>query len=119
MNPENTTGGDTTFYLGIVQTSNTLPKEFVLKQNYPNPFNPRTVIPYKLKTAAFVRLIAYEVTGKETQIMVDQHQNAGEYEVDFIGKFARSSGVYFYRMEVFDNKSKLLFSETKKMILLK
>ena len=114
-----TTGGDTTFYLGIQRTSSNIPKEFELKQNYPNPFNPRTVIPYKLKKSAFVRLIAYEITGKETQIMVNQHQQAGEYEVDFIGKFAISSGIYFYRIEVTDDKSKQLYTETKKMVLIK
>ncbi len=113
------TGGDTTFYIGIQQTNTYIPKEFELKQNYPNPFNPRTVIPYKLKKSAFVRLIAYEITGRETQIMVNQHQQAGEYEVDFIGKFAISSGIYFYRIEVTDDKSKQLYTETKKMILIK
>ncbi len=114
-----TNGGDTTFYTGIVQTGSNVPASFELKQNYPNPFNPRTVIPYKLKQPAYVRLIAYEITGRETQIMVNQHQQAGEYEVDFIGKFAASSGVYFYRMEVTDDKSRQLFTETKKMILIK
>ncbi len=114
-----TNGGDTTFYLGLQQTSSNIPKEFELKQNYPNPFNPRTVIPYKFKKSAFVRLIAYEITGKETQIMVNQNQQAGEYEVDFIGKFAISSGIYFYRIEVTDDKSKQLYTETKKMVLIK
>jgi len=113
-----TTGGDPVWYIGIQQISNNIPKDFELKQNYPNPFNPRTVIPYKLKNAAFVRLIAYDVTGRETQIMVNQHQQAGEYEVDFMGKFS-ASGIYFYRMEVTDDRSKQVYTETKKMILVK
>ncbi|RPI15916.1 MAG: T9SS C-terminal target domain-containing protein [Ignavibacteriae bacterium] len=108
-----TTGGDTTWYMGIRQLSNNIPKDFILKQNYPNPFNPRTVIPYSLKSSAHVKLIAYDILGKEVQVMVDNYQQAGEYEVDFMGKFS-SSGVYFYRMSVDDK-----VVDTKRMILIK
>ena len=113
-----TTGGDPVWITALEQTSSEIPKEFRLFQNYPNPFNPRTVIPYKLKKASYVKLIAYDITGKEIQVMVNQRQQPGEYEVDFMGKFS-ASGVYFYRMEVTDDKSKQLYTEVKKMILLK
>jgi photosystem II stability/assembly factor-like uncharacterized protein len=113
-----TNGGDTAFYLGIQQISSNIPKDFTLKQNYPNPFNPRTVIPFSIKKSANVKLIAYDITGREVQKMVDSKLTAGEYEVDFMGKFT-SSGVYLYRMEIIDEKSNQLFTETKKMILLK
>jgi photosystem II stability/assembly factor-like uncharacterized protein len=112
-------GGDTVWYIGIVQKSKEVPRDFELKQNYPNPFNPRTVIPYSLKSAGYVRIIAYDILGREVQRLVDQKQNAGEYEVDFMGKFS-SSGVYFYRMTVEPSTgSGQAFEETKKMILLK
>jgi photosystem II stability/assembly factor-like uncharacterized protein len=109
-----TTGGDPVWYLGIQQISSNIPKDFVLKQNYPNPFNPRTVIPYSLKKAGYVKLFVYDILGRFTDKLVDQHQNAGEYETDnFIGKFA-PSGVYFYRLEVDDK-----IIDTKKMVLVK
>lgn len=108
-----TNGGDTTFYTGIQQISTNIPKDFELKQNYPNPFNPRTVIPYSLKKAGYVKLYAYDILGRFTDRLVDQKQNAGEYEVDFMGKFA-PSGVYFYRLEVDDK-----IIDTKKMVLVK
>lgn len=114
-----TNGGDTTFYLPVAQISSEIPQHYKLYQNYPNPFNPKATIPFSLKQSAYVRLVAYEVTGKETQVMVNDYLKAGEYQVDFIGKFATSSGVYFYRIEVTDDKSKQLYTETKKMILLK
>jgi photosystem II stability/assembly factor-like uncharacterized protein len=107
------TGGDTLWYTGIVQQSKEVPKDFILKQNYPNPFNPRTVIPYNLKSAGYVRIIAYDILGREVQKLVDQKQSAGEYEVDFMGKFT-ATGVYFYRMAV-DGK----VIGTKTMVLLK
>jgi hypothetical protein len=108
-----TTGGDPVWYTGIQQTPNAVPEGFVLKQNYPNPFNPRTVIPYTLSTPAHVKIIAYDITGREVQRMVDQYQQAGAYEVDFMGKFT-ASGVYFYRMTVDDK-----VVGTKKMVLIK
>jgi photosystem II stability/assembly factor-like uncharacterized protein len=112
------TGGDTVFYTGIQEMPNAVPEGFVLKQNYPNPFNPRTVIPYSLSAPAHVKIIAYDITGKEVQKMVDNYQQAGAYEVDFMGKFT-ATGVYFYRMTVTDKKSNWIYTDTKKMILLK
>ena len=113
-----TTGGDSEWYTGIKQISSSVPKTFRLYQNYPNPFNPRTVINYELRITSYVRLIVYDITGREVQRLVDQKQSAGEYEVDFMGKFV-SSGVYLYRMQVTDEKGNKTFSDTKKMILLK
>ncbi len=112
-----TTGGDPVWYFGIQQISNNIPKDFELHQNYPNPFNPRTVIPFSLKKSAYVKLIAYDITGREVQKMVDGNYSAGEYEVDFMGKFT-ASGVYLYRMEAEEHGGSK-FVETKKMILLK
>ena len=98
--------------------SNAVPEGFILKQNYPNPFNPRTVIPYSLSAPAHVRIIAYDITGREVQrwsIIIEQ---AGAYEVDFMGKFT-ATGVYFYRMTVTDGKAGIVYTDTKKMVLLK
>jgi photosystem II stability/assembly factor-like uncharacterized protein len=113
-----TTGGDTIFYTGIQHIQNAVPEKFILKQNYPNPFNPRTVIPYSLSSSAHVKIIAYDIQGREVQRMVDSYHQAGTYEVDFMGKFT-STGVYLYRMTVTDNKSNQVYTDTKKMILLK
>ena len=112
------TGGDTTFYSGIVRQVSTIPQDFILHQNYPNPFNPRTIIPFSLKKNAFVKLTAYDITGKEVQQLVEGKYEAGEYEVDFMGKFS-ASGVYFYRIDIIGNNSNERFSQTKSMILLK
>jgi len=108
-----TTGGDPIWYLGIQQISSNIPKDFTLKQNYPNPFNPRTVIPFSLKKSAYVKLIAYDITGREIQRMVDSKLQAGEYEVDFMGKFT-ASGVYLYSL-IIDGQT----IAAKKMLLVK
>ena len=119
-------GGDTTFYTGVHQLVSVIPEDFELKQNYPNPFNPRTVIRFSLKRKAKVRLIVYDIRGIEVQRLADGRYDAGEYEADFMGKFS-SSGVYFYRIEVSlsdpmeaeDERSGKVFSDTKRMILIK
>ncbi|MBP9192922.1 MAG: hypothetical protein KBF96_10260, partial [Ignavibacteria bacterium] len=113
-----TIGGDTTFYTGIIQTNTNIPKDFALKQNYPNPFNPRTVIPFSLKKSSYIKLTAYDVRGVEIQKLADGKYSAGEYEVDFMGKFS-SSGVYFYKIEVTPDNSGERFIDTKRMMLLK
>ncbi len=113
-----TTGGNDTFYTGLQKISSKIPEQFKLYQNFPNPFNPRTVIPYSLSSAVHVKIIAYDITGREIQRMVDNYQQAGAYEVDFMGKFT-ATGVYFYRMMVTDEKSGIIYTDTKKMVLLK
>ncbi|MDZ4711450.1 MAG: T9SS type A sorting domain-containing protein [bacterium] len=98
--------------IGITQISNLIPDKFLLNQNYPNPFNPATIINYQLASNQFVSLKIYDVTGKETAILVNQKQTAGTYAVDFNG-VGLPSGVYFYRLETGD------FVDTKRMMLIK
>ncbi|MGA2669106.1 MAG: T9SS type A sorting domain-containing protein [Ignavibacteria bacterium] len=112
------TGGNDTTYSGIKNISSQIPKEFKLYQNYPNPFNPKTKIRYEIRNhTSEVRLILYDITGKEITILVNQKpfaiDEARIYEVEFDGSNF-SSGVYFYSLIV---DGQLI--DTKKMILLK
>ncbi|MBU1854055.1 MAG: T9SS type A sorting domain-containing protein, partial [Candidatus Omnitrophica bacterium] len=94
-----------------------LPKSFALHQNYPNPFNPITTIKYDLPKEAHVKIMIYDVMGREVRTLVNARQQAG-YQViqwnamDNSGKHV-SSGYYIYVMQA-DN-----FHKTQKMILLK
>jgi hypothetical protein len=110
-----TDGGGTT---GINNNTKMIPSNFILYQNYPNPFNPNTVISYQLTVSSYVELKVYDISGNELKTLVGKKQNAGEYKIDFVGS-GLSSGVYFYKLEVYDDKSNQVFSETKKMILVK
>ncbi|MBZ0201977.1 MAG: T9SS type A sorting domain-containing protein [Ignavibacteria bacterium] len=114
-----TTGGNDTFFTPVVPLSTEIPNEFKLFQNYPNPFNPNTNIKYQIRNnRTKIRLSVFDVTGKHIIDLIDQEQNAGTYDVDFSGS-DYASGIYFYRMEVTDDKTNQLYAETKKMILLK
>lgn len=76
---------------------NNLIVEYELMQNYPNPFNPATSINYKLPNAGFVSLKVYDVLGREVSVLVNQFQQAGNYNVSFnAAKLA--SGIYFYKL---------------------
>lgn len=95
-----------------------IPKNFDLHQNYPNPFNPKTVISYELRVTSYVKLKVYNVQGIEVKTLVNERQNTGEYKTEFDGS-GLNSGVYFYVFKVTDEKSNLIISETKSMVLIK
>lgn len=113
------------FSLTDVNEDNKLINDFSLSQNYPNPFNPTTTIKYtvpsnvKRETLALssadvsnVKLIVYDIVGREVATLVNQNQNPGNYSVSFNATDI-SSGIYYYTLT-----SGNLY-ETKKMILLK
>jgi hypothetical protein len=114
-----------------LKTVNSFSNKYSLSQNYPNPFNPSTTIKYsipkdeKSKTKK-VKLIVYDLLGREVTTLVNKEQSEGNYEVEFSANGGSgsdgdgssvsrriTSGIYFYRLQAGD------YVETKKMILLK
>jgi len=121
------TGGDgngdasislTNVHLKVHKIADELPAKYELYQNYPNPFNPATKIKFDVPKTEFrsqnsvVKLIIYDILGKEVTTLVNEGLKPGTYEVTFDG-YNLSSGVYFYKLEMENIK------EIKKMILLK
>jgi photosystem II stability/assembly factor-like uncharacterized protein len=112
------TGGDTTIYTGINNNITAISKDFILFQNYPNPFNPVTSIKYKVSrhgvSSTFnIKIIVFDITGKEIKTLLDKKQTTGTYEVKFDGSNL-SSGIYFYSLLVDGVRI-----NTKKAILIK
>ena len=118
-----TTGGA----IGIKTISNQVPDEFALYQNYPNPFNPVTKIKFALPALPLrqaglppspqgeglgVRVIIYDILGREITTLVNEQLQPGTYEVEFDGT-NYSSGVYFYTLIT------EYFNQTKRMMLIK
>ena len=84
----------------------------MLYQNYPNPFNPNTIFKFDVAKKGLVRIVIYDVLGKEVEELVNSELNPGTYQTDWNGaNFA--SGIYFYSLTSGD------FSQTKKMVLIK
>ena len=88
------------------------PNSFALSQNYPNPFNPITVISYQLQVQSDVRLVVFDLLGREVATLVNEKKEAGNYTATFNGANL-TSGVYFYKLTAGN------FSEIKKMTLIK
>ncbi|MEE4311930.1 MAG: right-handed parallel beta-helix repeat-containing protein [candidate division KSB1 bacterium] len=78
-------------------TQEQLPDRYSLMKNYPNPFNPMTTIGYQLPAPADVSLAVYNINGQVIDILVDGHQGAGTYHVQWKA-YHVSSGIYLYRL---------------------
>jgi hypothetical protein len=59
-----------------------------------------------------VRLIIYDILGREVAVLVNEQLRAGTYEVDFDGA-NYPSGAYFYKLTTAD------FSDSRRMMLIK
>ena len=55
------------------------PVRFQLDQNYPNPFNPPTVVGYQLPVTSDVKLVVYDLLGREVAVLVNERKDAGKY----------------------------------------
>jgi hypothetical protein len=103
---------DKSFIISVNNETEITPTTFSLKQNYPNPFNPTTKIKYDVPRLGNVKIVVYDVIGREVQTLVNERLQPGTYEVKFDGS-ALNSGVYFYKLSAGN------FTETKRMLLIK
>src|SRR5207302_11247587 len=109
--------------IGIIE-NNGIIKEFRLYQNYPNPFNPITKIKFDVSANSplsrelgigeglGVRLLVYDIQGKEVVVLVNESLKPGSYEVTWDAS-NYPSGIYFY--EFTSNN----FNQSKKLVLIK
>ena len=107
--------GDTT-KVGV-DDNNGIPIVYALSQNYPNPFNPTTTINYSIPSnnkseMANVKIVVFDILGREVATLVNQMQNPGNYEINFDAS-SLTSGVYLYRL------TSGSFNKSMKMILMK
>ena len=98
--------------VGIHKIEGEVPNKYSLNQNYPNPFNPSTTINFQIPKSGFVKLVVYDINGRELETLVNENVSEGKYSVKFDAE-KYSSGVYFYKLSSND------FVDTKRMILLK
>jgi len=95
----------------VQNESSIAPKNYLLP-NHPNPFNPETIIQYSIAKPGSVKLIIYDLLGREVKTLVDAFQKAGSYSTNFKADDL-ASGIYFYVLKTED------YSAAKKMLLLK
>ncbi len=94
-----------------------LPDKFSLEQNYPNPFNPTTTIRFGIPEQADVRMVIYDIKGRQIQSIELIEQAPGWYDFIWNGSDTNgqlvSTGLYFCRLQAGANV------ETIKMVYLK
>ena len=97
---------------GIDNPSQPVPKQFILRQNYPNPFNPLTAIDFSIARPSRVKVVIYDITGKEVALLINGKIEAGAYTVQWNAS-EQASGIYIAKLVT--NHS----VQARKMILLK
>ncbi|MBT3252125.1 MAG: T9SS type A sorting domain-containing protein [Candidatus Marinimicrobia bacterium] len=95
-----------------VDVSLGIPTSFALNAAYPNPFNPTTTIGYAVPIASDVRVVVYDMLGRQAAILVNSNIEAGNYSVNWNASDL-SSGMYLVRMTAGD------FTRTQKIMLIK
>lgn len=95
-----------------IRKNQTYIDDYRLYQNYPNPFNPTTNIRFDLLKTSHVKLIVYDILGREVALLVNEKLSYGSYTADwFVSGYP--SGVYFYKLITDEHV------DVKKMVLLK
>jgi hypothetical protein len=85
---------------------------YALEQSYPNPFNSAATISYSIPKSELVTLKVFDILGIEVANIVNEHQSAGSYKVEF-NAANLPSGIYLYQLRASD------FIATKKLIIVK
>jgi predicted acyl esterase len=96
------------FAIGVHNISSEVPLKFSLFQNYPNPFNP-SILPFSGEGLE-VKLVVYDILGREVAVLVDDKLAPGTYEAEWNAS-GFPSGIYFYTVTAGK------FEEAKKMVL--
>jgi hypothetical protein len=76
------------------------------------------IIGFSVPNTSAVTMKVYDANGKLVATPVDEKKPAGIYKVEFDAA-SLSSGVYFYRLQVYAPGRAGSFVETKKMVLMK
>ncbi|MBS1514655.1 MAG: T9SS type A sorting domain-containing protein [Bacteroidetes bacterium] len=98
--------------IGIKNITSEIPAEFNLEQNFPNPFNPVTNIKFDVAKYGPVKIVVYDLLGKEVNVVLNRQLSPGRYIIDFNAENL-SSGIYFYKLITQE------YVSIKKMTLLK
>ncbi len=93
-----------------------VPEKFRLEQNFPNPFNPSTHIAFELPEDCVVRIMIYDMSGREIMTLINRTFSPGRHRIEFRGE-GLSSGTYLYKVEATGRNSS--FTAVKRMLLMK
>jgi hypothetical protein len=75
-----------------------LPTTISLSPIYPNPFNATTMVPFMVGKNGMVRIVVYDILGREVSVLRSGQVVAGSYQIPFSG-LDLPSGLYIVSME--------------------
>ena len=104
--------------VGIDDDVKVNPYEYALHDNFPNPFNPETQIRFSLGGQENVKLVIYNIMGRQVRTLANGDSfNSGFHVVNWDGRDnigeKVATGMYIYRIKAGD------FIADKKMLLVK
>lgn len=91
--------------------------QFSLNQNYPNPFSSCTTIKYHIPVSCRVSVRVCNVFGQEVSTLVNKHQEAGTYDIDWYAA-DQPAGFYFFHLQT-DRSGSAKPETVRKMLLVK
>lgn len=98
-----------------VEGGGAVPGALLLGRGAPNPFEALTHLGYTLPERGHVRLVVYDVAGRQVAVLRDGEEDAGQHMVNWDGKGARGTklpaGVYFVQLNFGGHK------EARKIVL--
>jgi hypothetical protein len=100
------------YLIGVAPPGGNIPENYSLSQNFPNPFNPITEINFGLPTENFVKLVIFDIQGREIEVLANDFFKPGNHKVVWNAS-GNSSGIYFCKMTSVD------FIRTIKLVLVK
>ncbi len=83
-----------------IKNTTSLPQTCILNTPWPNPFNSVTRIPYYLPETADVRMVVYDILGREVTTLINRQVTSGYHDVLFTTESNIASGIYFIQMRV-------------------
>lgn len=73
---------------------------FSLQQNAPNPFSTTTTLKYTMKQNSQVKIVLYDIFGREVAVLADQQESQGEHQLLIDAKQLNlAPGNYFCSMQ--------------------
>ncbi len=107
----------------VIDSHSSLVIDYQLAQNYPNPFNPSTKISFALPEASEVELQIFNEAGQLVRTLTSGRFASGRHELHWDARNQSgkqvAAGVYLYRLTARGENGEAVFSETKRMTLVK
>ena len=88
---------NTTLPTSVANEPTGAPEHLELEQNFSNPFNPTTIFSCALPVASDVRLVVYDLLGREVAALVNGEKVAGSCNMKFDASNL-SIGIYIYKL---------------------